>query len=174
MNNANAMKYGFIKVAAATPVINVADCYENAENIISDIHEAEKNKVKLVVFPELCITGYTIGDLVYSPHLLDNALIALNKIADATKGLDILVFVGLPYVCNSLIYNVAAAVYNGKVLGFVPITSFTKKGILLKRRMKIFMLNSTDMKFRSAKKLFLTAEYIKTLPFVPKSARIYG
>ncbi len=122
MNNANAMKYGFIKVAAATPVINVADCYENAENIISDIHEAEKNKVKLVVFPELCITGYTIGDLVYSPHLLDNALIALNKIADATKGLDILVFVGLPYVCNSLIYNVAAAVYNGKVLGFVPKT----------------------------------------------------
>ena len=118
----SAMNFGFIKTAAATPVIKAADCDSNTREIISDIMEAAAENVKLIVFPELCITGYTSGDLVYSQSLLSSALSSLEKIAARTKGLDILVFAGLPVVLGSSIYNAAAAVYNGEILGLVPKT----------------------------------------------------
>ena len=114
------MKDGFVKVAAATPEIRVADCDYNAERIIEIIKEAEGKGVDLLVFPELCVTGYTAGDLFYSDTLLDGAKAALGKIADATAGIKTLIFVGVPIKTDSKIYNCAAAITDGDIIAFVP------------------------------------------------------
>ena len=116
------MKYGFIKTAAITPEIKVADTEFNAEQIICLIEKAEKAGAELTVFPELSVTGYTCGDLFYSDVLLNGALKALKEIADGTKDKKMLVFVGLPVKINGLIYNVAAAVNQGEVLCLIPKT----------------------------------------------------
>ncbi len=116
------MKYGFIKTAAITPEIRVADTSFNCAQIIGYIEKAEKAGVELCVFPELSITGYTCGDLFYADALLFGALKALREIADSTKGKKMLVFVGLPVKVNGLIYNVAAALNDGKVLRLIPKT----------------------------------------------------
>lgn len=116
------MKYGFIKTAAITPEIRVADTEFNAAKIIGLIEKAEKLGVELAVFPELSITGYTCGDLFYSETLLSGALKALRAIADSTKDKKMLVFAGLPVKIKGLIYNVAAAINQGEVLCFVPKT----------------------------------------------------
>ena len=116
------MKYGFIKAAAITHEIKVADTEFNAEQIIGLIEKAEKAGAELVVFPELSVTGYTCGDLFYSDVLLSGALKALRKIADGTKNKKMLVFVGLPVKINGLIYNVAAAVNQGEVFCLIPKT----------------------------------------------------
>ena len=116
------MKYGFIKTAAITPEIKVADTEFNAEQIIGLIEKAEKAGAELTVFPELSVTGYTCGDLFYSDVLLNGALKALKEIADGTKDKKMLVFVGLPVKINGLIYNVAAAVNQGEVLCLIPKT----------------------------------------------------
>ncbi len=114
------MKDGFIKVAAATPEITVNSTKKNSENIIKQINEAASNGAKIVVFPELCITGYTIGDLVFQSTAVKRAASALNEILDATKAMDILFAVGLPILVDDKLYNVAAICKDGKVLGFVP------------------------------------------------------
>ena len=116
------MKYGFIKTAAITPEIKVADTEFNAEQIIGLIEKAEKAGAELTVFPELSVTGYTCGDLFYSDVLLNGALKALKEIADSTKDKKMLVFLGLPVKINGLIYNVAAAVNQGEVLCLIPKT----------------------------------------------------
>ena len=116
------MKYGFIKAAAITPEIKVADTEFNAEQIIGLIEKAEKAGAELTVFPELSVTGYTCGDLFYSDVLLNGALKALKEIADGTKDKKMLVFLGLPVKINGLIYNVAAAVNQGEVLCLIPKT----------------------------------------------------
>lgn len=114
------MKHGFIKVAAATPKIEVADTEYNADIICDCIAEASEKGAKIIVFPELCITGYTCGDLFLQEKLLREAKNALLKIADFTKTMDCLVFAGLPYAHNGRLYNVAAALFAGRILGFVP------------------------------------------------------
>ena len=114
------MKDGFIKVAAATCGIRVADCAYNAENIIKAWKEASGNGAKLVVFPELCITGYTCGDLFLQETLLRGAVDALFEIAAAGKGLGTLCTVGLPLVYGGKLYNCAAVLYDGEILGVVP------------------------------------------------------
>ena len=114
------MKHGFLRVAAATPVIRVADCEYNAGKIIELIDKAKADGNKLVVFPELCITGYTCGDLFLQDTLLNGAIRAVKQIADHTQGKDILVVVGFPYVVKGKLYNTAAVICNGKVLGLVP------------------------------------------------------
>ena len=116
------MKYGFVKTAAVTPQIKVADTGFNTEQIKKNIEIADNAGAELVVFPELSITGYTCGDLFYSETLLTGALKGLREIADFTSGKKMLLFVGLPVKINGLIYNVAAAVNNGKVLCLVPKT----------------------------------------------------
>ena len=88
------MKNGFVKVAAATPEIRVADCNYNKNAIIGTMKEAYEAGVKVLVFPELCITGYTCGDLFLHKALLDSAEKALMKIAEATKNYDMLLIVG--------------------------------------------------------------------------------
>lgn len=114
------MKDGFIKVAAATPEIKVADCKHNAKQIISLAKELAKKDVKLAVFPELCITGYTCQDLFYQTTLLDGAKNALITILEELSELDMITVVGLPMQYDSKLYNCAAVTYHGKVLGYVP------------------------------------------------------
>lgn len=103
------MKHGFIKVAAATPRVTVADCKANGEEILKAIHEMEKEHVKLMVFPEFCITGYTCHDLFLQRCLLDSAWDELLHIAEETRETDALIFVGLPLRHRGKLYNVAAA-----------------------------------------------------------------
>ncbi|MBQ8781385.1 MAG: NAD(+) synthase [Oscillospiraceae bacterium] len=114
------MKDGFVRAAAASPMIKTADCNFNGEQIISLVKEAAEKDVSVIVFPELCITGSTCGDLFLHRSLLDSAMGALLKIAEETKELDIFVLVGLPVSCNGKLYNCAAAVKDGKVMGLVP------------------------------------------------------
>ncbi len=114
------MKDGFIRVAAATPDIKVADCDHNADRIIELIRQAAEEDVSIVVFPELCITGYTCGDLFLQKVLLDGAKKALVKIAKETADCDMLAFVGLPFEVDGKLYNCAAAINNGNIIGFVP------------------------------------------------------
>ncbi|MDO5521752.1 MAG: NAD(+) synthase [bacterium] len=114
------MKYDFLKVASATPEVKVADCRYNADQIIQMIHECNENKTKLVVFPELCITAYTCGDLFLQKRLLDGAMRELERITSMTKGMDLVVVLGLPMVKKQNLYNVAAVIQNGKILGIVP------------------------------------------------------
>jgi len=114
------MKHGFVKVAAVTPKIVVANTEYNADVICDCIAEASAAGAKVIVLPELCITGYTCGDLFLQEKLLREAKNALLKIAGFTRFMDCLIFVGLPYVYRGKLYNVAAALSEGKILGFVP------------------------------------------------------
>ena len=114
------MKHGFIKVAAATPEVKVADCIWNGEQTIKLIEEAEEQGVKVLVFPELGITGYTCGDLFLQDTLLDAAQKTMWKIVESTEGKDVFVFVGLPLQVRDKLYNVAAAIQNGELLGLIP------------------------------------------------------
>ena len=113
------MKQGFVKVAAVTPNVRVADVDYNKEQIFKCLDEALLEKAKVIVFPELCVTGYTCGDLFAQNALIQKAEEALEDIVAYTIDKDALVFVGLPYrACNKL-YNVAAAICDGELLGLV-------------------------------------------------------
>jgi len=111
---------GFIKVAAITPEIKVADVDYNSEIICSYMKKAEQEGAKISVFPELCITGYTCQDLFWQDRLLESAKNGLLNIAAYSKGLEGIYFVGLPLSINSKLYNVSAAISQGKILGIVP------------------------------------------------------
>ena len=114
------MKNGFIKVAAASPVIRVCDCDYNADRVIETIEKAEKLGVKVLAFPALTLTGVECRDLFRHRVLLDGARAALEKVREATRGKDVLAFVGLPYELGTTLLSVAAAVYDGEILGLVP------------------------------------------------------
>ncbi|MBP5198453.1 MAG: NAD(+) synthase, partial [Lachnospiraceae bacterium] len=113
------MRDGFIKVAAMTPKIKVADPVFNTESVIEDLKKAYENKSKIIVFPELVLTGYTCNDLFLQPLLLKKASEGLVKVIKATSGHDSLVFVGLPLEKDGRLYNVAAVISDGELLGFV-------------------------------------------------------
>ncbi len=114
------MKDGFLRVASATPEVKVADCTYNGERIIEFIKEAEEKGVSLIVFPELSITAYTCQDLFFQKTLLQAAKKTLLSVAEQTKQLNIISIVGLPLEYGGALYNTAAVVYHGKVLGFIP------------------------------------------------------
>ncbi len=114
------MRDGFVKVAAATPRIRVADCDYNASEIIRLCHEAGRLGVKILAFPELCVTGYTCADLFLQDTLLDGAEAALSRILAETRRLDMLIAVGLPARHRDKLYNCAAVLCRGKLLGLVP------------------------------------------------------
>ncbi len=114
------MKDGFIKVASASPVIKVVDTEYNAERVIESIKAAGEKGVKLLVFPELVLTGCTCFDLTGHSVVLRGAKRALLKVINATAGVDMLVFVGLPVAVGSRLYSCAAAIYDGELLGLVP------------------------------------------------------
>ena len=114
------MKHGFVKAAALTPGIRVADTGYNAGQIKKNMDEAAEQGAKIIVFPELCITGYTCGDLFLQETLLEGAKEALKDIAAHTRGKDALIFVGLPLEMEGKLYNTAAVLHDGKILAFVP------------------------------------------------------
>ena len=116
------MKHQFVKVAAVSPELRVADPAFNAKKIVEVIEEQSAKGTELLVFPELCLSGYTCGDLFLQQTLLDGCLTALKTVAKATTGLKMLVFVGLPLSAQGKLYNCAAALSDGNILGFVPKT----------------------------------------------------
>ncbi|MGI6217976.1 MAG: NAD(+) synthase [Coriobacteriales bacterium] len=113
------MRQGFIKIGASTPEVVVADCGANAASIMDHVREMAEQHVKVMVFPELCITGYTCSDLFLQRRLLDEARVELGMIVDSTRDVDALIFVGLPLEVGGKLYNVAAAMNHGRLLGFV-------------------------------------------------------
>lgn len=132
------MKDGFIKVAIGTPEIKVADVSSNAESIKQLILEANLKKVNLLVFPELCLTGYTCGDLFFNSALISAASKALLDIADFTKDKYTVAVIGLPLAYNQKLFSCAAVIYNGEILGIVP---------------KTFIPNAQSRYFSSSNKL---------------------
>ena len=114
------MKYGFIKVCAAVPDVKVADCAYNTGCIFECIKKAYNAKAKVVVFPELCITGYTCGDLFLQKTLLDGAKKSVSTLCEMTQNMDILCIVGLPLSVEGKLYNCAAVLYCGNILALIP------------------------------------------------------
>lgn len=114
------MKDGFIKIAAATPDIKVADCRHNAKNIIEIMKEAQNLRVRILCFPELAITGYTCGDLFLQHTLQQGAKDALRDIISASIGMDMAVAVGMPLKLNNKLYDCAVLIHEGMILGVVP------------------------------------------------------
>lgn len=117
------MKLGFIKVAAGTPKVTVADCEANGREILRIIREMEKEQAKVMAFPELCITGYTCQDLFWQRTLLDSAWKTLLFLAEETKDTDALIFLGIPVRKGGKLYNAAAVLNRGRILGIVPKTN---------------------------------------------------
>ncbi len=122
------MRDGFVKVAAGTPKIRVADCDYNAGQIISLMKLAAAQGVKVLALPELCVTGYTCGDLFLQPTLLDGAERALGRILEETKELDLLTALGLPVRRKNKLYNCAVIMQKGAILALVPKTCIPNYG----------------------------------------------
>ena len=114
--------YSFLRVGAAVPKIKIADCCYNRERIIEMAIDANDKKVKFLTFPELSITGYTCGDLFMQTSLISSAKESLKYIADKTAQLDMVMVVGLPLVVSNRLFNCAAVVFKGKIIGLVPKT----------------------------------------------------
>ena len=116
------MQFGFIKTACATPSIRVADCTYNAQQTVAVVQNAAQQGVEVLCLPELGLTGYTCEDLFLQPVLLNGALNALQMVLEQTKQLSVLFAVGLPLVVHGKLFNCAAVVQGGKILGVVPKT----------------------------------------------------
>ncbi len=174
------MQHGFIKTAAMTPEIRVADCAFNARSIIGCMARAAREGVRLLVLPELCITGYTCSDLFFQDALIRAAERALGDIARESVGYDMLVFVGTPLVHEGRLYNCAAALYRGQVLGFVPKSNipnyneFYEKRHFPKRRLKTALRASTERQYLSAQSFFSPAPRWKRSPLRVRSVRTSG
>lgn len=156
-------KHGFIRVGSNVPELKVADINFNTEEIIKQIEKAEKQKIQILCFPELCITGYTVNDLFYQDILIENSLKALKKIMEQTVDLNIIAIVGLPLSIENQLFNVAAVIQKGEVLGIVPKTYipnhdefyesrwFTSGSNFIKRNINLFgkkVAFGTDILFK--------------------------
>ncbi len=128
------MRDGFICVAAGTPKIRVADCRYNAEQIFTMMREADKQGVKILALPELCLTGYTCGDLFLQDTLLEGAMEGLRTILKATRHLEILTAFGMPIRAGGKLFNCAVAVQKGEVLAVVPKTYLPNYGEFYEKR----------------------------------------
>ena len=122
------MRDGFVKVAAGTLSIRVADCRYNAESCFTLMREADRQGVRVLVLPELCLTGYTCGDLFLQETLLRGAEEALSTVLEATKHLDMVTALGLPVRFENKLYNCAAVIHKGVILGLVPKTHLPNYG----------------------------------------------
>lgn len=128
------MKFGYVKVCAATPEIRVADVKYNTQNIIKAIKESAESGSQLTVFPELCVCGYTCGDLFNQPALITACENALTEIAKATEGIKTLVFVGAPLQYAGRLFNCAVAINDGEILGVTPKTFIPNYGEFYEKR----------------------------------------
>lgn len=116
------MVHGYVKVAAFSPKIKVADPKYNAGVIIEQVKEASRKGASIMVFPELCVTGYTCGDLFLQELLLEEAKKQVFVIAEQTRESEAIIFIGLPLEYMGKLYNIAAVIQKGKILGLVPKT----------------------------------------------------
>ncbi|MCC8035276.1 MAG: NAD(+) synthase [Rikenellaceae bacterium] len=116
------MDFGFIRVASAVPVVKVADCEYNIEGIYHHAVEAYRQGAAVIAFPELCVTGYTCGDLISDGLLVGKAERSVAGLLEKTSGLDIIIVVGVPVRYNAGLYNCAAVLHRGNILGIVPKT----------------------------------------------------
>lgn len=114
------MDYGFLRIASCTPRLSLSNPIANAETITKCIQDAYQSGVSVVCFPELSLTGYTCGDLFLQKKLQKEAIDSLFLLAESTKDIPVLFAVGLPLLHNSKLYNCAAIISMGKILGFVP------------------------------------------------------
>ena len=137
------MKDGFLKAAALSPSLRVADCNYNASQIVSQLQDAAARGVKLAVFPEFCLTGYTCGDLFLQRTLQQGALDALQTVLDASRELDVVALVGLPLLVRGKLYNCAAVLCGGRLLGLVPKTYLPNYGEFYEKRQ--FTPGSTEV-----------------------------
>ena len=116
------MKYGFVRIASAVPETVVADCKHNIAGIEKLMREAEARKVRIMAFPEMCITSYTCADLFFQDALLDEAESCLQELAEATRDCDVTAIVGMPVRRGAALYNCAVVMHAGRLLGAVPKT----------------------------------------------------
>ena len=137
------MKDGFLKAAALSPALRVADCAYNVRQITEALRKAAARGVKLAVFPEFCLTGYTCGDLFLQRTLQTGALDALSTLLDETKALDVVTLVGLPLLVHGKLYNCAAVLCHGRILGLVPKTYLPNYGEFYEKRQ--FTPGSTEV-----------------------------
>ena len=137
------MKDGFLKAVAFSPALRVADCTYNAQQILADVQAAAARGAKLAVFPEFCLTGYTCGDLFLQHTLQTGALDALQAVLDGTRTLDTVVLVGLPLLVHGKLYNCAAVLCRGQLLGLVPKTYLPNYGEFYEKRQ--FTPGSTEV-----------------------------
>ena len=137
------MKDGFLKAAALSPSLRVADCNYNASQIVSQLQDAAARGVRLAVFPEFCLTGYTCGDLFLQRTLQQGALDALQTVLDASRELDVVALVGLPLLVRGKLYNCAAVLCSGRLLGLVPKTYLPNYGEFYEKRQ--FTPGSTEV-----------------------------
>jgi NAD+ synthase (glutamine-hydrolysing) len=128
------MRDGFVKVAAGTPKIRVADCRYNAEQIFTLMREAAAQGVRVLCLPELCLTGYTCGDLFLQDTLLSGAEEGLSTILEATKNLDMVTALGMPVRFNNKLYNCAAVIHEGEVQCLLPKTHLPNYGEFYEKR----------------------------------------
>ena len=122
------MRDGFISVACGAPKLRLADCAYNAEQTFQMMRSAEKAGVKVLVLPELGLTGYTCGDLFYQEVLLRGAEEALDTVLEATRNLEVVTALGMPLRVHDKLYNCAVVIQSGKVLGVVPKTHLPSYG----------------------------------------------
>ena len=164
------MKYGFVKVAAAVPAVKVADVDYNVQQIESIIAQAEGRGVEVIVFPELCITGYTCQDLFKEQLLLDRAEGAIITLLDFTRKLNIISIVGLPVIINGLLYNCAAVIQGGQILGVIPKTYLPNYAEFYEKRWfasaqdlnpSNFYFAGTSVSVSAEPKLFVTSSGMK-------------
>ena len=128
------MKDGFVSVACGTPKLRLADCNYNAEQTFTMMRKAEKAGAKVLVLPELGLTGYSCGDLFYQDTLLRSAEEALSTVLTATRNLEVVTAVGLPLRVNNKLYNCAVIIQKGAVLGVVPKTHLPNYGEFYEKR----------------------------------------
>lgn len=139
------MKYGFVKVAAATPEVRVGDVKFNIEKTLEMMNEAENKGVKLVVFPELGITAYSCGDLFLQNALTDQALKGVCHLAKATEKMDLIAVVGLPLAMGDKLYNVAAFLHKGEILGFTTKANLPNYSEFCEQRYFSTLLKNTQI-----------------------------
>ena len=128
------MKYGFLHTAAVSPALHVADCAYNTQQIIAAMRAQAVAGTKLLCLPEFTLTGYTCSDLFLQETLCRGAEDGLIQILDASKELDVVALVGLPVRDNGKLYNCAAVVCKGQLLGLVPKTYLPNYGEFYERR----------------------------------------
>ena len=141
------MKYGFVKVAAVSPKLKVADVKFNTKAIKEEIAKYQKENVEILVFPELSLCGYTCNDLFFQSLLQEECMEGLRSLTEFSKGIPMLIFVGLPVVYEGKLYNCAAAICDGQVLGVIPKKNLPNYGEYCETRYFTPGIDAEDLDF---------------------------